>query len=195
MGLDEEHKICTEEILSKYQEIKNDLPKGTDIICQHLGTFTQDILISIVSLVEHALVQNGEYTQLQKRLSYLVIESIQNIIYHSSKLPDANQLAYIVVTKNKLGYNMYASNSLETRNIYSLESKLDEFLSVKKDILSKVFASKIQDPIINEKGHGGLGLLTMVSKAGKDFKYEITKVSKNYSLFYIELKLNYKNYK
>ena len=65
-------------------------------------------------------------------------------------------------------------------------------MSVKKDILSKLFTKKIQTPTINESGHGGLGLLTMIRKAGKGFKYEITKVSENYSLFYVKLKLNYK---
>lgn len=192
MDIEKEYKTCSDVILSRYQDIKNELPKDSTIICQHLGTFSQSILISIVSLVEHTLVQNGEFSHLQKRLTYLVIEAIQNIMYHSNKLPDANQLAYIIVKKNKLGYTIYSSNSLETKNIYSLEKKLDEFLSVKKDILSKLFAKKIQTPTINESGHGGLGLLTMIRKAGKGFKYEITKVSENYSLFYVKLKLNYK---
>jgi hypothetical protein len=187
----EEYKICSDEILSEYQAIKNDIPEGGTIICQHLGSFSQDILISIVSLIDHALVQNGEFKSLKKRLSYLVIESIQNIMFHSDKLPQTHQLAYIIVTKNNKGYSIYSSNSILTSNIDSLVKKLDEFLSVKVDILSKIFTKKIQNPEIDNDGNGGIGLLTMVSKSGKDFKYEIKKVSENYSLFHIELKLKY----
>jgi hypothetical protein len=195
VGIEEEYKICSNEILSEYQIIKNEFDNETTIICQHIGTFSQDILISVVSLVEHALIQNGELKSLRKRLTYLVIETIQNIMFHSDKLPDTNQLAYILVTKNSWGYTISSSNSLETKNIKSLVKKLDEFLSVKTAVLSKLFTKKIQSPGFDSNGFGGLGLLTMVHKSGKGFRYEISKVSKTYSLFHIELKLYYKSYK
>lgn len=190
-----EYDICSTEILSEYQLIKDTVSKGNVAICQHIGSFSQDILISIVSLVERALIQNGESMQLQKRLTYLIIECIQNIIYHSDSLGDAGQLAYIFVTKNKKGYTIHSANSIQKKSIKNLEIRLHDFLDVKTDVLSKLFASKIQSPIIDKEGHGGLGLLTMISKSGKGFKYEVTKASKNYSIFHIELKINYKNFR
>ncbi len=192
MKAEEEYKICSDVILERYQDIKDNIPENDTVIIQHLGTFSQDILISIVSLVDHALVQNGEFKNIQKRLSYLVIETIQNIMFHADKLPDDNQLAFIIVSKSKSGYTICSSNSIATKDINTLEQKLDEFLAVKSDMLSKLFVKKIKSPKIDNEGHGGLGLLTMVSKTGKDFHYEITKVSDNFSLFQIKLTLNYK---
>ena len=190
-----EYDICSEEILSEYQQIKALLSTNNLAVCQHIGSFSQDILISIVSLVERTLIQNGESVRLQKRLTYLIIECIQNIIFHSDKLLDENQLAYIFVTKNKTGYTIYAANSIENKTIDGLEKKINEFLDVKTDILAKLFSTKIQQPIINKEGHGGLGLLTMVSKSGKGFRYEITQASKNYAIFHLELKLKIKNFR
>ena len=190
-----EYEICSEEILSEYHQIKDLLSTSNVAICQHIGSFSQDILISIVSLVERTLIQNGESVRLQKRLTYLIIECIQNIIYHSNKLLDENQLAYIFVTKNKAGYTIYAANSIENKTISGLEKKINGFLDVKTDILAKLFATKIQQPSINKEGHGGLGLLTMVSKSGKGFRYEITQASKNYAIFHLELKIKIKDFR
>jgi len=190
----QEYELCSAEILSEYQQIKDVLSNNNTAICQHIGTFSQDILISIVSLVERTLIHYGEPVRLQRRLSYLIIEIIQNIIYHSDVLPDENQLAYIFVTKNKKGYTISSANSIENKNIEALESRINGFLDVKTDILAKIFSSKIKNPIIDKKGNGGIGLLTMVSKSGKGFRYEITKASKNYSIFHLELKIKYKNF-
>ncbi len=194
MNIEEEHSKCEDQILADYNKIKEGLDKEDVVICKHLGTFNQHILISIISLVDHALVQNGESLNVQKRLSYLVIECIHNIINHSNLKSDKNQLAFLLLVKNKSGYTIYSSNALETINISSLEKKLDELLVQKKNVLTNLFKKKIETPEINEKGFGGLGLLTIIDKTGKDFKYKITKVTENFSLFHIELDVKYKNY-
>lgn len=195
MSKENEYSVIEDYLLSEYNAIKNGFTDDDTIICKHIGTFTQDILISFVSLIERYLVQNAEYKKIQNRLTYIIIECIQNIIYHSNKSLDNNQLAYIIVSKNSSGYTLHSANLLETKNIANLEEKLDEFLKTKNDVLSKLFTKKIQKPVINEEGHGGIGLLTMVDKSGKDFKYKITKFSDENSLFHIELTVKYKSFK
>ena len=176
----------------EYNTIKDALNEDEDsvIICQHLGTFTQKILISFVSLIEHSLMGYGERKLIQNRLTYLIIECIQNIIYHSDNLPDDTQLAYMIVSKNKYGYSIHTSNTVLAENIDELIKKIDELLKVRKDVLSKLFTKKIEKPEVNKKGHGGIGLLTMISKSGKDFNYKVSSLTKEYSLFHIEININ-----
>jgi hypothetical protein len=185
---------CEDQIAADYNAIKENLNNDDVIICQHLGVFSQHKLISIISLVENTLDQNAEYLSLKKRLSYLVIECIHNIIFHSTGLSDKDEKAYIIITKNKSGYTIYSSNAVKTKNINSLVKNLDELLAKKKGILSNLLQKKIQNPEINENGYAGLGLLTIIDKSGKDFKYKVTKVSPTCALFHIELNINYKNY-
>ncbi|PJA07403.1 MAG: hypothetical protein COX70_06815 [Flavobacteriales bacterium CG_4_10_14_0_2_um_filter_32_8] len=194
MSLAEEHIKCENQILADYHAIKESLKKDDVIICQHIGTFNQHILISIISLLDHTLVQNGEYLSIKKRLSYLVIECIHNIIFHSNITSDKNQLAYLLIIKNELGYTIYASNAMETKNIVMLEAKINDLLAIKKSALSNLFKKKIQTPEINENGYAGLGLLTIMDKSGKDFNYKIAKVSQTFALFHLEININYKNY-
>ena len=184
------YDICEKEVLSEYNTIKDSLSEDSTIICQHLGTFTQEILISFVSLIEQALMESGEIKLTRKRLIYLIIECIQNIIFHSNKLPDNNQLAYMVISKNEYGYSIHTSNTVLSENINKLVSSIDELLKVRKDVLSKLFTKKMEKPEINESGHGGIGLLTMISKSGKDFNYKVSNLTKEYSLFHIEININ-----
>ncbi len=188
-----QHKFCEEQISFFYNKIREDL--GEDIlVCNHLGTFSQSMLISIVSLVERSLNMSGESNKLKKRLIYIIIECVQNIIFHSSKSPDNHQLAYLIIAKNDQGYTLYSSNSLNVIFVDSLAKKLDDFLKVKLDILTKIFTKKITNPVIESEGRAGIGLLTMIEKSDKNFKYEVLKVSDDYALFFIQINLFYKNF-
>jgi hypothetical protein len=184
------YDICEKEVLLEYNTIKESLSDDSTIICQHLGTFTQEILISFVSLIEHALIESGEVKVIRKRLIYLIIECIQNIIFHSDKLPDNSQLAYMIISKNDYGYSIHTSNTVLSENIEKLVGSIDELLKVRKDVLAKLFTKKIEKPEINANGHGGIGLLTMISKSGKDFNYKVSSLTKEYSLFHIEININ-----
>ncbi len=186
MNLEEEYSICEENILREYQVIKDGIQSNEVIICQHIGTFKQDILISIVSLLDNQLLQQSENVVVKKKLIYIVIECIQNIMFHSDKLPDNHQLAYIVIIRDKFGYRIHSSNSLETSKIYSLEEKIKEILNVKTDLFRKLFDKKIKQAQIDDFGRGGIGLITMIEKSGKNFDYKISMASENYSLFNLE---------
>jgi hypothetical protein len=188
-----ERKYCEEQISEFYNKIKEDLGDDT-LVCTHLGTFSQSMLISIVSLVERTLNMNGESNKLKKRLIYIIIECIQNIMFHSNKSSGNHQLAYIIISKNDQGYSLYSSNSLDVNHVDFLVQKLDEFLEVKVDVLSKLFTKKLANPAIEPSKTGGIGLLTMIEKSNKNFNYEVLKISDKYALFFIQINLLYKNF-
>jgi len=192
---EKDYKLCEEYVLADYQSIKDNLTENDKVVCQHIGTFSQDMLISIVSLLEHSLIQDCETIRFQKRLTYLVIECIQNIILHSNKIEHNFQLAYILIIKNEKGYRIHSSNSFDTKNTENLIQKLDNILKEDLELLSKLFSKRIKNPKINEEGHGGIGLLTMVEKTGKEFNYKVKKVTPILSFFSLQLNLNFKNYR
>jgi len=192
VNIEEEYAMANDRVLSEYHKIKGSLSAKDIIICEYLGAFTQDVLIDIVSSIEETFDRKEKTTAIEKRLTYLIIECIQNIIFHSDKFPKIDQISYVIVTKDDNSYTISSSNSLERKNISKLEKKLNSFLSLKSEILSELFLQKIRNPQINENNHGGLGLITMANKSGKGFKYRTSKVLENYSLFHIQLKLHYK---
>jgi hypothetical protein len=115
-------------------------------------------------------------------------------MFHSNKSSGNHQLAYIIISKNDQGYSLYSSNSLDVNHVDFLVQKLDEFLEVKVDVLSKLFTKKLANPAIEPSKTGGIGLLTMIEKSNKNFNYEVLKISDKYALFFIQINLLYKNF-
>jgi hypothetical protein len=187
-----EHKICEDYISLEYSDVKEVVASNGDIICQQIGTFSQDTLISFVSLLEHQMIQFAESKTIQNRLIYLVIECVQNIMFHSEKLPESHQLAYLIVSKNSKGYSIHTSNSVKSENIPGFVEKIDSLLAVKKKSLPDLFLKKIKKHELDSKGHAGLGLLTIIDKTGKNFNYKVSEMTSNYSLFHLEIDLKTK---
>ncbi len=189
-----QYEHCQEFVLNEYNNIKDNLGEDEKIVCQHIGTFKQDILISIISLLDHALVENCEPKGLSKRLSYITIESIQNIIQHSDNFPDDAQLAYLLIIKNNDGYQLKSSNTILNNQVDKFSSKMDALLKEKISHLKALFEKKMKSGKINKNGRAGIGLLTMVSKTGKEFNYDIIEITNDMSVLNFDLNLKYKNY-
>ena len=62
----------------EYQDLKKGSNKE-NVVCHHVGEFSQEILISLISLIDNSLLKNSLSTGFKKRLKYIVIEAIQNI--------------------------------------------------------------------------------------------------------------------
>tara|TARA_B100000809_G_C15128200_1_gene527200 strand:+ start:2426 stop:3004 length:579 start_codon:yes stop_codon:yes gene_type:complete len=187
-----ERHICETVVLSEYDIVKSDVSKKDTIICQYIGTFSQGILISIISVIEQHMTEHIIPKTIQKRLSYLIIESIQNIIHHSFKLPDNSQLAYIIISKGDNGYNIHTSNVIRSVETPELLKKVNFLLKTKKELLPTLFKKKLKKQEINAKGHAGLGLLTIINKSDKNYNYKISEVTSNYSLFHAGINLDNK---
>ena len=183
---------CEEFISLEYDKVKAIASDEGTVICQQIGTFSQDILISFVSILERQMIQSVESKTTKNRLIYLVIECIQNIMFHSDKLPENHQFAYLIVSKNSLGYSIYTSNSVQSIQIPEFVKKIDLLMAAKKDSLSDLFLSKIKKQELNNRGHAGLGLLTIIDKSGKNFNYKVSEMTSNYSLFHLEINLKSK---
>lgn len=193
MEINKEYQICEEKILLAYESAKKNIAPET-IICNHIGTFSQNLLISLVSLIERSLTQNGESEKIKKRLIYLVIEGVQNIMFHANQLPEKHHLAFLIIVKSESGYFINSSNSLEIKKVPKFTAMLDELLNVKVSVLTKLLKNKIKSQTINSDGHAGIGVMTMVEKSDKNVRYQVVKISPNFALFSIKLNLLHSNF-
>lgn len=190
-----DYQVCENEVLRRYQKLKTEMSRNESLICNHIGLFNSNILTSGISLINNSLVGNNESKSLRKRLSYLFIECVQNIIFHSDNFPDDSQLAFCTVSKNKEGYKINACNTLKNGLAEELEIKIDGLLNEKEGKLNDLFNTKIKEHIDKGSGHGGLGLITILSKSHKNLSYTVTQITPSCALFQIQINLNLKDYK
>jgi len=190
--LEERYEIASDAILSDYQKIRGELPEKEAVIAEYFGVFTQEELFGIIDSVENFCDEKGKSVGFERRLIYLIIESIQNIMFHSEKKISVKPKSYVVVYECDNVYTVLTSNIIETKKVFELKKNLTTLLSLESEKLTKLYEEKIQNPKINKEKHGGLGLISMTHKSGQEFSYDMVEISEELSLFRFELKLQYK---
>ena len=73
-----------ERMLAVYEALKAsyDVP-DSKVLCNYIGNVSQEIVVSVVSMIEMQLEQAGESRGITKKVCNVAIEAIQNIIHHS----------------------------------------------------------------------------------------------------------------
>lgn len=181
MKLDYQYENCERIILKEYQDLKQDSNNGV-VISHHLGEFSQDTLVYLVSLINNALLKNTSDVNLKQTLKYIVIEMIQNIISHSDKINNEPLLAYFVLTENKEGYTFYTSNTVFNKKSSKFITLIKDLLKVDKNKLNAILEQKLQLAELDEQGRAGIGILSVLYKTDKNFKYNLTRIGEELSL-------------
>lgn len=191
MELNHQYKDCERIILKEYQDLKND-SNTEHVVCHHIGEFSQDILISLISLINNSLLKNSLSLGFKKRLKYIVIEAIQNIISHSDKINNESLLAYIVLTENSDSYTLTATNTILNQNTTQFLECIKELIKADKKELNKILEKKLESAELDQNGRGGIGLLSMMYKTDKNFNYKLTKIGEEISILSLSLTLHKK---
>jgi len=155
------------------------------------GNFSENITLYILNLTEAKFVNDKDAHKKQKRISYLLIESLQNVIRHGDK-PENSELdseSLLVIQKTKHSIYITTGNIIKNSNIKKLNDYLTSIKKSSKEELDKKYNKTLLDGIITEKGGGGLGLLTMIRRANGNFKYDFKKLDDNYSYYYYQIQI------
>ena len=191
MKLDHQYEDCERVVLKEYQALKND-STNEQVVCHHVGEFSQEILISLISLIDNSLLKNSMSTGFKKRLKYIVIETIQNIISHSDKIDNESLLAYIVLTENSDSYTLTATNTILNENTPQFISCIKELLKADKNELNTIIEQRLQLAELDENGRAGIGLLSILYKTDKNFDYKFTQIGDKISILNLSLTLHKK---
>jgi len=156
------------------------------------GAFYNTITAMIIDLLENSIDESSGFSNLRNKISFLTIETFQNIIRHGDNPIIENQPKSrgLFLTRN-IGdfYYITSANLIENENIPSLEAKLTRINTLDKDELKTQRVDILTNSDLSQKGGAGLGLIEMARKSGQKLDYYFEKLSEIYSLFYLQLKL------
>jgi len=155
------------------------------------GNFSENITLNILNLTEAKFINDKDAHKKQKRVSYLLIESLQNVIRHGDTAKDknVNNESLLVIQKTKKSIYITTGNIIEHKNIKELNDYLISIKEASKEELNKKYNKTLLDGIITEKGGGGLGLLTMIRRAKGKFKFDFKKINDSYSYYYYQIQI------
>lgn len=177
--------------LSKVIEIHEALNKENILFVFNSG-FSQDSLLSLLSVIENQLIELGS---LRKKVFNVMVEMLQNIIHHGSKIDKNSKekpgIFYLKESNND--YILNAGNYIKNSNVMLLTKKIEEVNSMSKDDLDNFYNKKLINFEGNQNNKAGLGIIDMRIKSDSNLNFFFKKINEEISFFNLEIAVETKH--
>ncbi len=153
------------------------------------GIFNPTLTDRILSLTETNMTITGEVSKTQKKVYFVMVESLQNITRHQDvNQTEDNQAFFVVQNKNGI-YDLTSGNVIEKSNIEDLKLQLDKINSLNADELKEHYKNVLENTGMSDKGGAGLGLIEMARRSGNKLTYDFQTLNDKLSYFYFKSKI------
>jgi hypothetical protein len=155
------------------------------------GNFTENITGNILNLTEAKFVNDVDIVNSKKRISYLLIESLQNVIRHHDKIEDdkIKSKSLFVIQKTSDSIYITTANIIKNKKVEAFDGYLKRISSMSQEELKKEYHAVLNNGIISEKGGGGLGIITMARRSDGHIHYRFETIDEKYSYYYFQIRL------
>lgn len=173
-----------------FNELKNDT-----LTFVYQGHYSDEITNMIIDLVEFYLNQ-GEFSKMRKKVSFLMVECFQNIVRHGEKeMEDKifHSKGFFMTRSVGNAYSITSANLIENDKVEGLRQKLENINSLNEEQLRKVYLEIIEKQDLSAKGGASVGLIEIARKSGQKIDFAFIKVSETHSQFYQQIKIKAKS--
>ncbi|MBL4655600.1 MAG: SiaB family protein kinase, partial [Bacteroidia bacterium] len=154
--------------------------------------FNDDLTNQLISLSEFNLKETDALKRAKKKISYLMIESFQNIIRHGEKDPDEDfhGIKGLFATRN-IGDNIYISSANYTKkeNVKIISEKIEEINNLSPEEIKNLYKESLLTTELSDSGGAGLGFIDMARKTGQKLDYQFVSEGDDKNMFFFQLKL------
>ncbi len=159
---------------------------GRSRIASYIGELSDYKMSNLLYMVESQMEQMGANPASIKKLFFIMIEALQNAIYHGEKDNTGFTSCFVVVGKSGHEYTVHVGNLVKESeklkvNEYLVKAQMMDLQTIKNKTREMLFRDGISG-----KGGAGLGLLTIAQKSEKNFDFEFEKF--NSDLYLLTLK-------
>lgn len=154
-------------------------------LLQYSGNITQEYLDGVIDFVSKL----DEKPALIRKMSFLIVEALQNVIHHSDKTPNGETFAYFELLKNEDTYTMKTGNLLLKEKTEELEKRLQCVTTSTEEEIKEKIMNKLGDGDFSEKGGAGIGLLSIRKRVKEGMEYNIEYFKDDYNFIHFEIKI------
>ena len=166
------------------------------IMLSFKGVITSELLTSILSIMEAKLENLDEPPKTKKKVFNVLVECLQNLYHHIDEIPQQpagvptiNRSAIFMIGKLENSYSILTGNFINTENVESLKSRLDEINGMSRDELKAYYKMVLNNGEMSDKGGGGLGMIDIAKKSGQKLEYSFMPVDEENSFFSLNVKI------
>jgi hypothetical protein len=156
------------------------------------GYFDDSLTEPIISYVTESQIDNKKNG---RKLSFLIVESFQNIVRHGYDESEANKRAklkdgFFAMLKTGSEITICTTNSIENEKVEKLENEINRLASLDKDSLKSEFIDVLSANKDMEGGGAGLGLIEIMRKTGSQFEHFFSKKGNGISYVHFNIFFN-----
>lgn len=170
--------------------------KSDSLAFAYTGEVSDSMITSSVNLLEETLLQNKTLKKSHRKLSFLIVESFQNVLRYGNIAVDFD-LEYcksmFLVRHQSCYFHVCSVNLIENKNIQYVSKKLCEVNILDNKALSQLYKETLTNDEFTKAGGAGLGFIEMVRKTKQKLHFDFVKINDKYSYFYLLIKSVSKN--
>jgi len=162
-----------------------------DLSFVYLGKFDNSVLGFATEILKGHISNTTDSEGKKNKLSFLMIESFQNILRYglAGRAAEITSGEVFIVRKYMGSYYITSGNFVENVNIAPMREKLERVNSLSPEDLKKLFMMTLQNKKISKQGGAGLGFMEMVRKTKEKLDFDFVELDADRSFFYFQLRL------
>ena len=174
--------------LAEANELFEDL-QNNNILFMFKGDFNQDLINSIVLLVEDLPEVNNEDLLVKSRLVATLVECLQNVCRHGESLDDFKQMrpGILVIRKINNQFHISIGNVLSTSKVEELEKHIIDIKSKSSAELKQYKKEVLLNTELYGKLGADFGLIHIARTVSRSFEFKFKPIQKDFSFFALDL--------
>ncbi len=181
----EETIASGEDSLENIMKIHNVL-NDENILLVFNGIFNQESMINLLSTIQGQM--SGSET-LKKKVFYVIVEMLQNIVKHADKRKEdfSGSPGLFFISEKQNQYIITTGNYILNNKIESLENNIEKINNLSKPELEKYYNDLLLD--FEKEGDSkktGLGIIDIRIKSGNKLIYSFDKIDNKFSFFTLQ---------
>lgn len=161
------------------------------VLIAYDGVLNNDTISRLENEVEGKVTELSISKGPLKKIFFISVESLQNMLIHGGKDSSGHQHNYFILTKNHTKIEIITANLVSNSIIQKLTRDVERLNSFNDPAeLKSYYMEHLDKNEISDKGGAGLGFITIAMKSGNKLGYEFGKINDNLSLFMLRSSVN-----
>ena len=177
-------------LIEQYIDI-DQMMSDNELILAYRDHISEETVQQLLSITELKLVQSGEEKKLRKRVFNILVECLQNIVNHSAKSEEKEDIpSILLIGRHDSDFFIVTGNRIENSQIEGFEKKVNEINSWNHSSMRDIYSEKLGKSKYSEKGGAGLGLIDIYKRSGRKLKYSIEEIDERISFLSLHISVD-----
>ena len=162
-----------------------------DLILAYDGVLNTETISKLESEIESKILEKGLPKSVVKKVFFICVESLQNMLIHGHKDDGGAQHNFFVLYATPKEVKVTVANLISNTAKEKLNKDIDKINSFSDPAeLKTYYLEHLENNELSDKGGAGLGFITIGMKSGNKLKATFEPISDTRSLFLLEVTIN-----